>query len=142
MEDKTERAGRGRGWRNGKIKYTAAELEEKCRAYLSECDSKEPKHKPTWQGFAVYLGVSSDTLTNWMNDKKGCNSDVSHVLKLFADETSDRLQQRTDAMSIFALKQPCYGGFMDRPVDHGDGQINVNVRFGNMSDKEAENFGK
>ena len=50
----------------------------------------------------------------------------------------DDLEQRTDTMSLFRLKQPCYGGYTDKPSNDG-GQLNVNITFGGG---DSGNFGK
>ena len=40
---------------------------------------------------------------------------LSVAIKKAVDRMSDLFQQRTDAMAIISMKQPSYGGFVDRP---------------------------
>ncbi len=46
------------------------------------------------------------------------------------DHMSDELQQGKDAVSIFLLKQPCYGGYSDRDGGNLPDHIKVTVSFG------------
>ena len=103
------------------------ELYAKIEEYFAYCEANK-KH-PNKQGLAAYLGVVSDTLTEWANNPDGKYGELSVAIKKAYDRMSDLLQQRTDAMAIISLKQPCYGGFIDRPKDTQDIQINVKLKL-------------
>jgi len=115
----------------GVLRYTAEQIQDKCQSYLTTCDTTD--RKPTWQGLAGYLDVTSETLTIWLQDKNANESlqtkQVSAVLKKVADSLSDRLQQRTDCMAMISVKQPLYGGFVDRPDMGAGGAVTVNFSF-------------
>jgi len=141
MANKLNPTGRGKNWRTGIYKYAAQELEAKCAGYLSYCE--EGNKKPTWQGLAGALKVTSDTLDKWYKGGNGtADPAISEVLKKTADIMSDKLQQRTDSMSIFLLKNPKYGGFTDRPDMASSGLIAINVSFGNADEKIVAEYGK
>jgi hypothetical protein len=105
----------GLDWRRGKTKYTPEQLCDLCEDYLSTCS--DAGKKPTWQGLAGFVGVTSGTLNEWMNNKESLYTPgLSVVLKKTADAISDQLQQRTDCMAMISMKQPLYGGFVDKPA--------------------------
>jgi len=117
--------------------FSADALWGKCKDYFALCD--ELQRKATWQGLAGAVGVTSETLTRWRQAETG---QVSEVLKKAADALSDRLQQRTDSMAMLSIKQPLYGGFLDRAQAGGDGQISIQVTVGGKGEKETAEFGK
>ena len=45
-------------------------------------------------------------------------------------------------MSLFRLKQPCYGGYADRPAENGGGGISVTVTFGGGDAEAAAEYVK
>lgn len=128
----------------GKLMYTADALQEKCKTYIDY--SKEVDEKPTWQGLAGYLDVTSETLTIWLQDKnRESNSTtqaVSAVLKKTADQISHRLQQRTDSMALLSMNQPLYGGFTNRPDGNSGGVVAIQVSFGHSDEKVVMEYGK
>ena len=103
------------------------ELYAKIDEYFEHCAAN--KKRPNKQGLAGYLGVVSDTLTEWANNPDGKYGELSVAIKKAYDRISDLLQQRTDAMAIISVKQPCYGGFVDKPNDTQDVRINVKLSF-------------
>ncbi|MPM31072.1 hypothetical protein SDC9_77625 [bioreactor metagenome] len=128
------------GGRRGKkalCNLSADELSLKIGAYFSHCG--ETGWKPNWQGFAVFLGETSETLTRWMEGGSGEEAEIARLLKKAADTISDQLQQRTDSMAMISVKQTLYGGFAEKPRENSDRQVTIQVRFGGK-DKEA--YGK
>ena len=108
-----------------------------CAQYLSQCD--ELGRKPTWQGLAGHIGISSARLSIWLKE----NGQVGEVLRRAADAISDRLQQRTDSMAVLSVKQPLYGGFLDRAqTGGGEGTVRIEVTVGGKGDKQAQEFGR
>jgi hypothetical protein len=118
-------------------KLTAKALSVKCTDYFAQCD--ELQRKPTWQGLAGYLNVTSETLSGWLQDEQG---EVCTALKKVTDALSDRLQQRTDAMAMLSIKQPMFGGFLDRTRESGDGQISIHVTVGKGDEEVMAGFGR
>ncbi len=113
--------GTGQNWRKGKLKRTPDEVREAFKEYTQYCEGN--KRRPTWEGFAGYLDITSETLMTWLKATKeddSYNPEMSEVLKKVGDWFTDSLQQKNDSMTIFLLKQPRYGGYSDRPaVDVG-----------------------
>lgn len=109
--------GTGQNWRKGKTKYSAEEINKFCLDYFEYC--LENKRKPTLEGLAGKMDITSETLKIWINANKEdsgevYNPDVSSALKKAMDYITDELQQGNDAMSVFRLKQPHYGGYTDK----------------------------
>lgn len=109
--------GTGQDWRKGKTKYEAEQIKQFCTEYFQYCIDKE--RKPTIEGLAIHMDITSETLLIWMNadnsdGKEIYNPHVSEVLKKARDYLTDNLQQRSDAMAVFSLKQPRYGGYSDK----------------------------
>jgi len=120
--------GTGQNWRKGKLKRTPDEVREAFYEYIEKC--KEEGRKPTWEGFAVYLDVCSDSLMIWLNAKEGdksYNPDMVDVLKKVRDWLTDSLLQRSDNMAIFSLKQSKYGGYSDRPAIDVGASVKLDV---------------
>ena len=121
--------GTGQNWRKGKLAYTAEELQAKYKDYIDYCRS-EPR-KPTWEGYAGFIDIASDTLMIWLNAKseedKAYNPDVVATLKKIQDSFVDNLLQRTDVMAMFSLKQPRYGGYTDKQQVETTGKQSIEV---------------
>lgn len=114
--------GTGQNWRKGKLKRTPDEVWEAFQGYIQDCEVRE--RRPTWEGFAGSLDITSETLMKWLKatEEEGdaYNPEMSEVLKKVRDWLTDSLLQRNDSMAVFSLKQPRYGGYSDRPaVDVG-----------------------
>lgn len=128
----------------GQLMYSPEDVAAKCRDYLDLCDATG--RKPTWQGLAGYLDVTAETLTVWYKDGNRDSSSatqaVSLILKKVADALSDRLQQRTDCMAMISVKQPLYGGFIDRPEAGVGGSVNIQVNIGQSDGKVVAEYGK
>lgn len=93
--------------------------------------------KPTWQGLAGHAGVTSAVLSAWLREE----GEAGGALQKAADFISDRLQQRTDSMAVLSVKQPLYGGFLDRAQGTGgEGTISIVVTMGGK--KESSELGK
>ncbi|MEA4895128.1 MAG: hypothetical protein VB064_07680 [Oscillospiraceae bacterium] len=141
MENKKPRKrndikGTGQNWRKGKLTYTAEQLQDKYKDYIAHCKA-EPR-KPTWEGYAGYIDIASETLLMWMNAKseedKAYNPEVVETLKKIQDSFIDNLLQRTDAMAVFSLKQPKYGGYTDKQQIEGKQDIKIHVTVGGLTD--------
>lgn len=114
------------------------EMAAGCAEYFAQCDALG--RRPTWQGLAGYLNMTSEALTARLRDGKGDEAGV--ILRKAADAISDRLQQRTDSMAVLSVKQPIYGGFLDRAQGAGDGAVSIKVTVGGKGGKETKEFGK
>lgn len=103
-------------------------LEDKIEDYFASC--KDLNKKPNKQGLAVFLGVNTDTLNEWSNNKDNIYDGFSVAIKRACDIMSDMLQQRVDPMAMISVKQPCYGGFIDRPVqDNSNSTVDIVVKL-------------
>lgn len=137
--------GTGQGWRKGVAKYSADQVYQFCKEYFTSCEEKH--RRPTVEGLAGFMDITSETLLIWMHaDKAGgkeiYNPDVSFILKKAQDCMTDELQQGTDSMSIFRLKQPRYGGYIDRIDNASGGSVNIAVSFGQSDGKVVAEYGK
>ena len=139
-------------------KLTAQELADGIDAYFQQCE--ERNRKPTKPGLCTYLGISTSTWDNWgryarENEAGGASgglnsrvtrdkySEFTWAMKKAEQRMSDELQQRTDTMAVFLLKQPCYGGYTDRTDGAtGGGALSVNITFGETHKSKSRNFGK
>lgn len=121
--------GTGQDWRKGKLALTPEQVRETFEEYTGYCNDN--KRRPTWEGFAVRLGISSETLMLWLNAKseedKAYNPEMVEQLKKVRDWLTDDLQQRTDSMAVFSLKQPRYGGYTDRQAVENSGVVKLDV---------------
>lgn len=132
-----ERTTGERGRSRGGKRMTAAAIQKLAAGYFARCD--ELQRKPTWQGLAGHVGVTSETLTAWFQGELGRG--VREALQQAADELSDRLQQRTDSMAMLSIKQPIFGGFADRTKESGGGQISIEVTVGGKEAAETAEYG-
>lgn len=131
---------RGQNWRSGELKYTKEELNNKCNQYFSQCDDDGKKY--TKPGLILYLDIAESTFNLWVSNDKGKYGEVSGVLKRAMLRMQDDLEQRADTMSLFRLKQPCYGGYADKPTEDSGHGLQVNVSFGSGDGKVAIEYGK
>ena len=115
--------------------YTPERLEERCNSYFADCTERD--RKPTRPGLCLWLDISEDTFKNYERGEGGYKR-LSPPIKKAMQRIQDDLEQRTDTMSLFRLKQPCYGGYTDKP-SNDSGQLNVNITFGGG---DAGSFGK
>lgn len=121
------------GPRRDNIRYTGPELEQIFDEYFASC--QEQGKRPTAEGFAGKLGISSTTLRHWLsgeNIKSNSQNDkwavVQDSLKKCMDKITDSLQQNKDSMSIFLLKQVQYGGFIDKIQQEQSGGVEITVK--------------
>ena len=112
-------------------KYTRETLEMKVNDYFEDCLAEN--RKPNKQGLAVYLGVESETLDTWASR----DNRFSPAIRKAYNRMSDMFQQRTDSMAMLSIKQPCYGGFTDKPAVSAD-KMKIDVK---ISGGGADPFG-
>ncbi|SBW02323.1 conserved hypothetical protein [uncultured Eubacteriales bacterium] len=140
MKTNSRSNGRGQDWRKGQLKYTREELETRVKQYFDYCDENGRKY--TKPGLILYLDISEDTFDNWLNNDGGKYTELFGVLKRAMVRMRDDLEQRGDTMSLFRLKQACYGGYSDRPTEDSGQGIKVAVSFGAGDGKVAIEYGK
>ena len=119
--------GKGRGTKKTNIRYTPEQIDEFSKGYFAECEDEGKK--PTIEGLAGFMDITSDTLLSWLNAKseneKLYDPKVIEILKKAQDRMVDIIQQSSDTMSVFRLKQPRYGGYNDKLIGEGNGNIKV-----------------
>lgn len=109
-----------------KIRIPGEELAVMVKQYLDQCE--EAGRRATKPGLAVFCGISVDTYDKWRANKDGKYTKQAAVIKRAELVMSDRLQQESNASSIFLLKQPCYGGYSDRgQEDQGPGKLTIEI---------------
>ena len=109
-----------------KIK-SAKDLDTLINSFIQKCEAGECM--PTDYELIKHLGIGQRTLERWWadtskdtdndnhnndNHSKGCYGDV---LKNLVAYRSHWCMMRGDTWSIFAAKQPHWGGWSDRPRD-------------------------
>lgn len=109
------------------------EFDRRCQEYLAIC--KNAGRRPTKPGLAIHLGVTSGTLDKWEKSGEERHKAYTESIKKVMDAISDELQQGKDAMSVFLLKQPCYGGYRDDGMGGIPDHIKVTVSFGGKQGK-------
>jgi len=108
-------------------------LLERFSDYLGSCDASG--WKPTWEGFAGYLGRSSAFLLGLLRAKEGdalFSPEMSEAMQLVQDALVNRLLQRSDTMAVFSLKQPRYGGYADKPALPGGESLKIEFTLRGM----------
>ena len=118
-------------------KYSPKEILEKYAEYLDLCD--EAERRPTWEGFAEFVGISSPALLDSLNikDEKGnaAESEMAEVLQKIQDSIVNRLMQRNDAMATFLIKQQRYGGYNEKAaVSSGSEPVKVEFHIRGVGD--------
>ena len=122
------------------LTYTPEELERQCQLYFSSCE--EGGRKCTKPGLILYLNITEGAFNAWLNNERDRYTRLSQVLIKAMLRIRDDLEQRSDSMSLFRLKQPCYGGYADRPAENGGGGISVTVTFGGGDAEAAAEYVK
>ena len=121
-------------------KYTGEELERLCGSYFAQCAEEGKKY--TRPGLILHLGISEEDFDAWVGNTGGKYPEASAVLKKAILQMRDDLEQRSDTMSLFRLKQSCYGGYTDKPVENAGKEIRISVSFGSKRGKAAAEYGK
>lgn len=107
-------------------KYTPEDLQTDVNNYFLYCQDNDKR--PNIQGLSVYLDIVPDTVYEWLNNPEDKYVEFSSTIKKALAKMSDMFQQRNDPMAIISLKQPNYGGFIDRPgMENKDIEIKVKV---------------
>lgn len=133
-----------------KAKYKAAELEdafEKCMQYC--IDNNEP---PVDFVLHKFTSISQDTMTNYLKwaeemekGDKPVDLDViraSEVIKKWQEFKTvfwarvGLKDPKLSAFAIFNLKQPCNGGYTDKPVTAA-GNVEVSVNLSGVGNNAA-----
>ena len=120
----------GKAAKKGRKGLSPKEILEKYTEYLDSCDEED--RRPTWEGFAEFIDISSAILLDSMKlkdeDGKAAEQEMAEALQKIQDSIVNRLMQRNDAMATFLIKQPRYGGYNDKPANSG-GNETVKVEF-------------
>ncbi len=113
---------------------TREEAEERIRGYFGQCGDKR---RPTRPGLRAALGLREEELQACEKGEKGFE-ELQEPVCLAMDRMRDELEQGSGNVNLFLLKQPCYGGYTDKPAaeDKG-GPVEIRVVFGN----EKEDLG-
>jgi len=119
---------------------SARTLESLCDEYFRRCDKEGKRY--TLPGLALAVGVAPDTLLEWAREGGGAyDPRTAQVVHMALARMSDALQQRSDSMAIFSLKQPCYGGYTEGRGKEKKGALSVNVSFGGEDGQASAGYG-
>jgi len=119
---------------------TPAQMSEGVDSYFAACE--EGKRRATLPGLCNALGISTeswDTLRREAEEGKEGREDFLWPIRRAMQTLADALEQRTDSMASFLLKQPCYGRYGEGS-DHAAGTA-LTVTFGRCGE-EAKEFGE
>lgn len=116
---------------------SAEVLRGKIDEFIAACENGEID-KPTDYRLCNFLGVSPDTLGNWVKNKDDKYTGYAAELKkleLFREHfwltVADDAKRQT--MAIFALKQPKNGGYQDKQEKHID-DIKLDITLNGVKD--------
>ena len=131
----------------GERTLTVQELEREIDRYFEGCG--QAGARPTRPGLCAALGISTATWDRWLAEgqkryargKENPYAPFVWPMQRAMLRIADVLEQRTDTMARFLLRQPCYGGYTEKE-EVGSGELNVNVTFGGTGKKQATQFGK
>lgn len=103
--------------RRGESRWTARELAGMVDAYLAECEAaQEP---PTRQGFCRRVGVTLGTLERWDADEAYTehSREIARIGLACGHfwEKEPLKDPKLANFAMFMLRQPCYGGYRDKP---------------------------
>lgn len=128
-------------------KLSAAELACGIDRYFERCE--ELGRKPTKPGLCNALGITTKTLDNYLAKGEedlerggGRYMDYVFPIKKAMQRIGDELEQRTDTMALFLLKQPSYGGYSDRADLQQQGNLSITLQFGDVHKNVSRNYGK
>ncbi len=96
-----------------------------CDAYFDACD--EAGRRYTRPGLLLALDLTEEEAQLWLTDKKFAPQAAE--LRRGLMRIIDALEQRDDTRSLFLLKQPCYGGYRDKPDEGKGGVVEVRISF-------------
>ena len=115
----------------GAAKLSPEDITRIYQEYKQFCIDAE--RKLTFEGFVLRSGVLKDTMLLWL---EGDDKPLSDAIKRVQLDISDDIQQRTDAMSIFRLKQQCYGGYQDKQTLDASSGFTVQFNISGMDTKK------
>ena len=110
----------------------AAALRAQCDAYFDACDAAGRRY--TRPGLFVALDLTEETAQAWLEDDSKKYAPLAAELRRGLLRIVDALEQRDDNRSLFLLKQPCYGGYRDKPTEDSSGTMEVRVSFQGAGD--------
>jgi len=119
---------------------TPEEMSREVDAYFAACE--ESKKRATLPGLCHALGISTDTwetLRREAEEGKEGKEAFLWPIRRGMQTLADALEQRTDSMASFLLKQPCYGRYGESGERSGGGVLTVT--FG-ASGERAKEFGE
>lgn len=119
--------------------YSLKEMEDRVEGYLQSC--KDSKRSPTIPGLCLALDITQArcrALIKAYNaldgdearqDRKSLQIRHLRILDSARMRICDELEQRTDTMTLFRLKQPEYAGYKDKEDATSREAININVKL-------------
>lgn len=114
----------------------AEDFRAKCRGYFDACDQEGRRY--TRPGLLVALDLSERRAEGLLHSKGSKYSEQAEILRKGLLRIIDALEQREDSKSLFLLKQPCYGGYREKPEESGGGgTLDVKISF-----QGGEEFGR
>jgi hypothetical protein len=131
---------------------TPQQLADGVDEYFAMC--KETGRKPTRPGLCNHLGITTGTWDKWNRGGQGDGGEkkglvkgdsirqYSLIAKRAQQQMSDELEQRTDTMALFLLKQAFYGGYTDKTDNSAAGNLSVSITFGETHKNTARGYGK
>lgn len=101
---------------------TKAAAQRRIRDYLKQCDEKG--RRPTRPGLRAALGVSEAEMEA-IEAGRGRWRELREIVGGAMDRIRDELEQGQGNVSLLLLKQPCYGGYTDKPENRPAGPVRV-----------------
>lgn len=101
---------------------TRTAAQRRIRDYLKQCDEKG--RRPTRPGLRAALGVGEAEMEA-IEAGRGRWKELREIVGAAMDRIRDELEQGQGNVSLLLLKQPCYGGYTDKPESRPAGPVRV-----------------
>ena len=129
-------------WERSAAATSAERAKTLLQQYFEDCFNHQPKpRKPTKAGLCLALGVDEERFDKMANGEEPYSKAHKKAIEQARLAVRDALEQRTDTVSIFLLKQPFYGGYSDKQAETGGG-LTIQVQVTGVDGKTAQELGK
>lgn len=132
------------------FEYSQRDLEIRIDKYFEDCDKRN--RKPTMPGLCNWLYLSRNRMTKLLryaelytettaNRKEmladeGVEQDIQFghclILQRASQRMQDDLEQNTDTISLFKLKQGWYGGYTDKAAAAENPNVSIKISLAGM----------
>ena len=136
------------------FEYSRYDLEMRIGKYFDDCAKRN--RKPTMPGLCNWLNLSRNRMIKLLSYAELYTETTANRRANIADEDiepdiqfehcvellkasqrmQDELEQNTDTISLFKLKQGWYGGYTDKAAASENPNVNVKISLSGMGNKD------